>query len=98
MSEVGLGVRASTSGAPATDRVEPATILVVDDDPMSRLLLAGNVRAEGHLTVEADSGEMALKILSANRVDVVLLDILMPGLDGFGVLARMKVEPALAKV
>lgn len=98
MSEVGLDAHTSTSDAPADGHVEQATILVVDDDPMNRMLLAGNVRAEGHLTVEADSGETALEILSATKVDVVLLDILMPGLDGFGVLARMKAESALAKI
>lgn len=93
-----LDSRTSPSDAPPAAHVEQATILVVDDDPMNRLLLAGNVQAEGHRTVEADSGESALEILSGTPVDVVLLDILMPGLDGFGVLARMKAEPGLAKI
>ena len=73
-----------------------ATILVVDDDPLNRRLLVRGLAREGHATLEAGDGYAALKLLDSARPDVVLLDVLMPGLDGFEVLERMKADPALA--
>ena len=96
MPAIGLDPQVSSSDEAVA--AGPATILVVDDDPLNRMLLAGNVRAEGHRTVEADSGEAALQLLGSTPVDVVLLDILMPGLDGFGVLGRMKSDPRMARI
>jgi adenylate cyclase len=75
-----------------------STILVVDDDPLNRRLLLRGLRHQGHLTLEADSGEAALEILAKASPDVVLLDVLMPGIDGFGVLEAMKSTPALADI
>ena len=77
---------------------EPSTILVVDDDPLNRRLLLHGLRHQGHRTLEADCGEAALELLATVSPDVVLLDVLMPGIDGFGVLERMKATPSLASI
>ncbi len=79
--------------APAIGR-----ILVVDDNPVDRALLTRFLVGEGHTPVEADSGERALELLrdGARDVDLVLLDLLMPGLDGFETLAAIKGDEALA--
>ena len=67
-----------------------ARILVVDDDPDIRLLLRLELSAEGHTIVEAGDGEAALAALERGPVDLVLLDIMMPVLDGWGVLRSLE--------
>jgi PAS domain S-box-containing protein len=66
------------------------TILVVDDDPRSLALLAGILSGEGYRVRPADSGELALASIAANPPQLILLDIRMPGLDGFEVCRRLK--------
>lgn len=73
-----------------------ATVLVVDDDPFNRRLLVHALQREGHLTLEAGDGEEALRRLRDEEPDVMLLDIQMPVLDGYGVLAAMKDMPEVA--
>jgi two-component system OmpR family response regulator len=66
------------------------SVLVVDDDPMVLRTMRRILAAEPDLDVSvADSGEAALRLLDAFRFDVVLLDIMMPGLQGYGVLELM---------
>ena len=65
-------------------------MLVVDDSTMSRRKTAMAVKNLGHKWTEVDSGEAALDFLRDNDLDLVLLDIMMPGLDGFGVLQAMR--------
>jgi CheY-like chemotaxis protein len=60
-------------------------VLVVDDIDASRLALCALVDELGHEAVGADSGAAALQLVAERRPDVVLLDLLMPGLDGFEV-------------
>ena len=73
-------------------------ILVVDDNPVDRALLVRFLVGDGHQPIETDSGESALAMLrdGSHEVDLVLLDLLMPGLDGFQTLATIKADPALA--
>jgi len=75
-----------------------ARILVVDDDPFNRRLLVHALQREGHETLEAVDGEDALRRMHDDEPDIVLLDIAMPVLDGFGVLAAMKDVPKLAAI
>ena len=75
---------------------DPATILVVDDDPLNRRLLVRGLHGEGHLTLEAADGREALAVMLEHQPDVVLLDVLMPELDGFGVLTAMRTLPRVA--
>jgi adenylate cyclase len=70
-------------------------ILIVDDDPLNRRLLTKSLERDGHRTTDVDNGFAALAALEADRPDVVLLDIVMPGLDGIEVLERMKADADL---
>lgn len=68
---------------------------MVDDDPINRMLLSRGLTTDGHTVRVAENGERALELLGEERSDVVLLDIVMPGLDGIEVLDRMKSDPSL---
>ncbi len=75
--------------------VESASILVTDDDPVNRMLLSKLVEREGHRVTEAENGRQACEILASQPIDVVLCDIEMPELDGYGVLERIRQDPRL---
>jgi len=62
----------------------------VDDEPAIRRFLRTTLTAEGYLTVEAEAGEEALSSLANNRVDVVILDLGLPDMDGLEVLKRIR--------
>jgi class 3 adenylate cyclase len=79
--------------APGGPRVPPATILVVDDDEENRELLARRLTREGHRVRAAEGGIEALAMIQDEPVDLVLLDVMMPDLDGPAVLARLKQDP-----
>ncbi|HEU4528837.1 MAG TPA: response regulator [Actinomycetota bacterium] len=69
-------------------------VLVVDDDPLNRRILTATLAREGLRTTTASDGEEALAALSQDPPDVILLDIVLPGIDGFGVLERIKADEA----
>ena len=73
-----------------------ATILVVDDQPANTRLLDAVLAPRGYRVVTAGSGEEALKALADGDIDLVLLDILMPGMDGDEVCRRIRADPATA--
>lgn len=73
-------------------------MLVVDDDVLNRRLLVRLLEQEGHRARTAENGRMALKLLDEEPADVVLLDIVMPELDGISVLEGLKSSPALQHV
>ena len=77
---------------------EPATVLVVDDTLVNRLAAAKGVEREGHRVLRAEHGRAALDVLAAQHVDMVLLDLLMPGMDGFDLLAAMARDPAMRDI
>jgi len=68
----------------------PATILVVDDDPVIQKLLAVNFEMEGYRVLTADDGVGGLEQVAACRPDLVVLDVMMPRLDGIGVVRQLK--------
>ena len=70
-----------------------ATILVVDDDPLMRLLARNTLEKNRFAVVEAGSGEEALQRFAASGGDLVLLDVLMPGMDGFATCERLRLAP-----
>ena len=72
---------------------EPGFILAVDDLQENRELVARHLSRAGHFVVTAASGEEALRTLGETDVDVVLLDLFMPGMDGHEVLRRIKENP-----
>lgn len=67
-----------------------ARILVVDDEPDILLMLRMSLKGAGHDTVMAADGEMALERLEEHAPDMVLLDVMMPVMDGWGVLEAMR--------
>jgi DNA-binding response OmpR family regulator len=69
---------------------KPKQILVVDDEPRYLRLLEANLRTEGYEVVTAADGVEALDAFSTRQFDLLLLDILMPRLDGFGVCQRIR--------
>jgi adenylate cyclase len=73
-------------------------VLVVDDDRVNRMLLTRSLEREGHRVRCAENGAEALELLHDDPCDVVLLDIVMPELDGVSVLEHVKGDPALQDV
>jgi adenylate cyclase len=65
-------------------------VLVVDDDPLNRLQLVQGLKQQGYESTQAEDGAQALELLADRGFDLVILDILMPNMDGFEVLNRMK--------
>ncbi len=68
-------------------------ILVVDDDPRNRKLLEAFLQADGYTVRACDSGASALSAVSEHRPDVILLDAMMPGMDGFETVRRLRAQP-----
>jgi signal transduction histidine kinase len=68
----------------------PATVLVVDDEAAGREMLTLLLEAQGLRVTTAEDGETALAIVAATPPDLILLDVMMPGLDGFEVCRRLK--------
>ena len=75
-----------------------ATILVVDDAPDSLRLLTDTLEGEGYAVRIARDGQAALDSLAVELPDLVLMDAMMPGIDGFETTRRIKADPALASV
>jgi CheY-like chemotaxis protein len=73
-----------------------ATILVADDDPSNRLLLATILEARQHVVLEAAAGEEALALAVQQRLDLVVLDLHMPGIHGADLVRRLRAHPATA--
>ena len=73
-------------------------LLVVDDNKVNRLLLGRNLEQQGHSVAFAENGQQALDRLRAESFDLVLLDILMPELDGYQVLERLTKDPELRDI
>ena len=72
----------------------PAQVLIVDDSGMVRLKLKKAIEALGHEAAAAESGKVALEAIAESRFDLVLLDIVMPEMDGFEVLRTLKASRA----
>ncbi|MBX6363454.1 MAG: response regulator [Gemmatimonadetes bacterium] len=76
--------------------MNPPRVLVVDDEPMMLEIAEDLLRAAGFDVLTASRGTDALALTAEERPDVVLLDIMMPGMDGREVCRRIKSDPALA--
>ncbi|MFM9436436.1 diguanylate cyclase (GGDEF)-like protein/PAS domain S-box-containing protein [Janthinobacterium sp. CG_23.3] len=75
-----------------------ATILVVDDEAQNRRLLEALLRPEGYLTQTAASGAEALRSIAAQPPDLVLLDVMMPDMDGHALARLLKADPATSAI
>lgn len=78
--------------------LEGRRILVADDDPSVVWFFAGLLREEGATVLESHDGAEALELARGQRPDVIISDVLMPNLDGFGLCRALKKDPALADV
>jgi len=90
---------AAAAGPRATPAPAPSgTLLVIDDDPEARALMRRFLGKEGFRIEEAADGETGIRLARELAPDVITLDILMPGMDGWAVLAALKADPELAAV
>ena len=75
-----------------------ATVLVIDDEPSARDMISRMLAKEGYRVVTAANGADGLRIAAEVKPDVITLDIMMPGMDGWAVLSKLKADPALAAI
>jgi CheY-like chemotaxis protein len=72
-------------------------ILVVDDDMLARMTAAQCVKQQGHTAGMADGGARAIEMLQSDKFNLILLDLMMPDMDGFEVLAKIMEDPQLRR-
>lgn len=88
----------SENGDRVADSVETASLLVVDDNEPNRDMLKRRLERLGYKVSCAENGRDALEKIQAGSFDLLLLDIIMPVMDGFEVLDRLKAEPSLSEI
>jgi DNA-binding response OmpR family regulator len=74
------------------------TILIVEDDKFLRELISKKLIQEGYDIIETIDGEEGLKKIKTEQPDLVLLDLILPGIDGFEVLSQMKEDPKTSAI
>ena len=74
------------------------TILIIEDDKFLRELIVRKLKEEGYQTIEAGEGEEGLEKVKKEKPDLILLDLILPGMDGFEVLGKIKEEPSLSSI
>jgi signal transduction histidine kinase len=82
----------------ATPRGSGRTILVVEDNPINRKLARNVLRSRGYRVLEAVSGEEGLSLLANEAVDLILMDIQLPGMDGLEITRMLKADPSTAGI
>lgn len=76
----------------------PFKILIVDDTKINLLILEDMIQTMGHLPISVESGEAALVAIEDSQPDLILLDIILPGLDGYEILQKLKKDPILCSI
>lgn len=76
----------------------PVKVLIIDDDPFLSGVYAVGLRNDGLAVQTADNGEKGLEAIRAEKPDVVLLDLIMPGMNGFEVLRRIRANKETEKL
>jgi two-component system, cell cycle response regulator len=74
------------------------TVLLVEDEPFQRALICAQLRKAGHLPVEVSTGEEVLPAARQTSPDIILLDVGLPGIDGYAVCRMLKADAALADI
>lgn len=87
------GFTGAEPGPPPERKKNPAHILIVDDDELLRSIVQHRLVADDHLVFQAKNGNEALKVLEHENIDLILLDVVMPELDGFQTLGKIKSSP-----
>jgi PAS domain S-box-containing protein len=77
---------------------KPNTVMLVEDDPRTRDMMARTLEKAGWIVSEAGNGQEALDLLTAETPELILLDLMMPVMDGFSFLAEMRVRPELQHI
>ena len=75
-----------------------ATVLIIDDSPTELHLFKGMLEKHGFETLLADNGEDGLKTAGASRPDCILMDVVMPGMNGFQATRKLSRDPATAGI
>jgi CheY-like chemotaxis protein len=89
-----LRIIVTPPGSPQTPKVAIVTmILVADDDQSTRDLVGALLRKAGHEVTEATDGDFAYMQATVSKPDLIILDIMMPGIDGWEVLSRLRNDP-----
>ena len=78
--------------------IQPRSVLVVDDIEMNRDMLCSLLEADGHQTSVAENGRLALELLKAKPYDLILLDVMMPEMNGYQVLEHLKSDTSLRDI
>ena len=78
--------------------IQSSSVLVVDDIEMNRDMLCALLAADGHGTAVAENGRLALELIKANPYDLILLDVMMPEMNGYQVLEYMKSDSSLRDI
>lgn len=78
--------------------MEPARVLIADDDPAGRYLLVSILTRAGYETLAAEDGTQALQMARAQQPDLIITDILMPGMDGYQLCREWRADPALSRI
>src|SRR5437899_7474293 len=82
-----------TSLLPAQAEQTPSTVLVVDDEEVNRDLIRDPLESLGYNILEAANGQVALQLVASEHPDVILLDLMMPGMNGYQVCRMIKLNP-----
>jgi class 3 adenylate cyclase len=88
-------VAAEEANLPA---MRPGRIAVVDDNSSNRDILARRLQRQGHAVLEAEDGAAALSLVEREPVDLLLLDLMMPGISGYDVLVSLKRDPRFREI
>ena len=91
-------IAAESSVSEPTADAKQGFVLVVDDVETNRDVLSRQLKRQGYAVAVAENGPAALEQLRMGKVDLVLLDIMMPEMDGYEVLQRLKADPALRHI
>lgn len=73
-------------------------ILIIEDDKFLRELISQKILKEGYEIAEAVDGESGLNSAKSEKPELILLDLILPGIDGFEVLARIKSDPEISQI
>jgi signal transduction histidine kinase len=77
---------------------DQGSVLVVDDNKQIRTMLSHYLKRQGHIVTVAENGRQGLELMRAQEFDLVLLDIMMPEMDGYQMLEHLKADPALRHI
>jgi DNA-binding response OmpR family regulator len=86
------------TGRVGTHERMAAKVLVIDDEAPIRLLCRVNLEAEGMEVVEAEDGTVGLELARSEKPDVILLDVMMPGMDGWEVLQALQADEGTSEI